>query len=80
MSQTTTAMTPPGLTHRKPGCLTFGQALYSSENIRLTMTSSTGHFAMSQISDRGVADAERLADLFGDRPGDDDHDRAEPPA
>ena len=50
ISQMMTASMPPAETHRKAGCRTFGLALYSSEYITLTMITSTGHFAMSQIS------------------------------
>jgi hypothetical protein len=40
-------MKPPGLTHWKP-CLTFGLAQNKIARIRPMMSSSTGHFAMSQ--------------------------------
>ena len=38
------------MTHGKPGCLTFGHAQYSSEIMRETTSSSTGHLAMPQTS------------------------------
>ena len=40
-------MKPPGLTHWKP-CLAFGLAQNKMARIRPMMTSSTGHFAISQ--------------------------------
>ncbi len=44
----TIATRAPGLTHRNRR-LAFGPAQYSTESIRLKMTSSTGHLAMSHV-------------------------------
>src|SRR5215218_11388676 len=46
-TQTTTARIPPGVIQRN-GCRALGEAQYSRANKKPTISSSTGHLAMSQ--------------------------------
>ena len=47
-TQIATANRPPALIHGNRPCFTFGEAQYRIANMKLTTSSSTGHFAMSQ--------------------------------